>query len=152
MDPITAIGIATTAFNAIKKGIEIGREVESMSSDIGRWMGAISDVKSAAEKAKNPPLLKRMFDGASVEQEAIEAFAAKKKAEAMENELRVFIQFNYGMSAWNEILQIQAQIRKDRAAAKKQREEYIENAILVAGVITIVTLVTILLGVVLYNI
>lgn len=152
MDPITAIGIATTAFNAIKKGIEIGREVESMSSDIGRWMGAISDVKTAAERAKNPPLFKKMFDGASIEQEAIEAFAAKKKAEAMENELRVFIQFNYGMNAWNEILRIQAQIRKDRAEAKKKREEYIENVILVTGVVLIIALSSIILGVVIYNI
>ena len=45
MDPITAFGVATTAFNAIKKGFQVGRDVESMSKDLGRWMGAIQDVK-----------------------------------------------------------------------------------------------------------
>ena len=45
MDPISAIAIATTAFNTIKKGFQVGRDVESMSKDLGRWMGAIQDVK-----------------------------------------------------------------------------------------------------------
>ena len=36
MDPITAIGIASTAYSAIKKGFEVGKEVESMAGDLGR--------------------------------------------------------------------------------------------------------------------
>ena len=38
MDPITALGVATTAFNTIKKGFDVGRNAESMMSDVGRWM------------------------------------------------------------------------------------------------------------------
>ena len=127
MDPITAIGIATTAFNAIKKGIEFGKEIESMSSDIGRWMGAIGDIREAEKKAKNPPLLKTLFNKDSVEQEAIEAFAAKKKIEAMEYELKTFINFHYGPSSWNEILRIQSQIRKQRQTDRNKRESLKEN-------------------------
>ena len=70
MDPITAIAIAGTAFNAIKKGIQIGNDIESMSSDISRWMGAIGTIKQAEEKARNPPLFKSLFSRDSVEQEA----------------------------------------------------------------------------------
>ena len=40
MDPMSAIAIAGTAFNAIKAGFEHGREIETMAGDIGRWMGA----------------------------------------------------------------------------------------------------------------
>ena len=36
VDPITAFGAATAAFSAIKKGFEIGRDVESMYGDIER--------------------------------------------------------------------------------------------------------------------
>ena len=50
MDPITAIAAATTAFNAIKKGFSVGRDVESMSKDLGRWMGAIQEVKEGHKK------------------------------------------------------------------------------------------------------
>ena len=66
MDPVTAITAATTAFNLIKKGFAAGREVESMYGDIGRWMGAVSDVNQAEKLSKNPPIFKKLFNGSSV--------------------------------------------------------------------------------------
>ena len=83
MDPITAIAAASTAFSLIKKGFAAGRDVESMYGDIGRWMGACSDVNQSVKMANNPPVFKKLFAGSSVEQEAMDSFAAKKKAEAM---------------------------------------------------------------------
>ena len=127
MDPITAIAAATTAFNAIKKGFSVGRDVESMSKDLGRWMGAIQDVKDGHKKSKG-----RTFG--SVEEEALETFAAKKQAEQMERELRNFVNLSHGPSAWNEVIRIQADIRlKKKEAiieAKKLRAKRIENIIL----------------------
>ena len=127
MDPITAFGVATTAFNAIKKGFQVGRHVESMSKDLGRWMGAIQDVKEGHNKKKN-----RVFG--SVEEEALETFAIKKKAIAMENELRTFVNYSYGPNAWNEVLRIQADIRKQKKEAieeaKRKQTQMIENIIL----------------------
>lgn len=127
MDPISALAIASTAFSAIKRGISIGNDIESMSSDISRWMGAIGTIREAEQKAKNPPFFRSFLAKGSVEQEAIEAFAAKKKAEAMEAELRTFINFEYGPNAWNEILMIQGRIRKQRQEEKKKREEFQET-------------------------
>ncbi len=129
MDPITAIAIASTAFNAIKKGMEVGRDIESMSGDLSRWMGAIGTIKDAEKKAKNPPLFKSILNPGSVEQEAIEAFAAKKKAEAMEYELKIFVNLSYGPNAWNEILRMQGQIRKQRLAEKEKQEKLVEDII-----------------------
>ena len=127
MDPITAFGVATTAFNAIKKGFQVGRDVESMSKDLGRWMGAIQDVKEGHNKKKN-----RIFG--SVEEEALETFAIKKKAIAMENDLRNFVNLSYGPNAWNEVLRIQADIRKQKKEAieeaKRKQAQMIENIIL----------------------
>ena len=59
MDPVTAIAAASSAFSLIKKGFEMGKDVESMYSDIGRWMGAVSDVNQAEKMAKNPPIFKK---------------------------------------------------------------------------------------------
>ena len=127
MDPITAFGVATTAFNAIKKGFQVGRDVESMSKDLGRWMGAIQDVKDGHNKKKN-----RVFG--SVEEEALETFAIKKKAIAMENDLRNFVNLSYGPNAWNEVIRIQADIRKQKKEAieeaKRKQAKMIENIIL----------------------
>ena len=120
MDPISAIALATTAFNAIKKGFSVGRDVESMSKDLGRWMGAIQDVKEGHNNKKG-----RSFG--SVEEESLETFAALKKAQQMEDELRTFVNMNYGPNAWNEVIRLQAGIR-----VKKKQKELIENGILTA--------------------
>ena len=127
MDPVTAFGVATTAYKTIVAGFKVGKQVESMSKDLGRWMGAIQAVKEGHSKKKN-----RMFG--SVEEEALETFAMKKKAIAMENELRTFVNYNYGPNAWNEVIRIQADIRKQKKEAEleaqRRQRQMIENTII----------------------
>ena len=67
VDPITAVATATAAFNTIKKGFQMGRDIEGMAGDLGRWMGAVSDIKKADEYSKKPPLFKKLFAAGSVE-------------------------------------------------------------------------------------
>ena len=137
VDPITAIATATSAFNLIKKGFQAGRDVEGMYGDIGRWMGAISDVNQAEKMAKNPPIFKKLFAGSSVEQEAMDAFASKKKAEAMEEELRNWINLTHGPNAWNELLKMQTKIRLQRQeqiyAQQELRKRIIEIVSICVG-------------------
>ena len=127
MDPVTAFGVATTAYKTIVAGFKVGKQVENMSKDLGRWMGAIQAVKEGHSKKKN-----RMFG--SVEEEALETFAMKKKAIAMENELRNFVNLNYGPNAWNEVIHIQAQIRKQKKEAEleaqRKQRQMVENTII----------------------
>ena len=127
MDPVTAIGIATTAYKTIVSGFKVGKQVESMSKDLGRWMGAIQAVKDGHKKKKS-----RSFG--SVEEEALETFAALKEARRMENELRNFVNLSHGPNAWNEVLRIQAQIRKAKKEAeeeaKRKQRKMIENTII----------------------
>ena len=130
IDPISALATATSAFNLIKKGFSVGRDVESMGKDLGRWMGAMSDLKKADEYAKKPPLFKKIFQAGSVEEEAMAAFMAKKKAEDMRDELRQIISFTRGPSAWQELINMEAKIRKDRQKAiydqKERQRKFIE--------------------------
>lgn len=123
MDPISLLGIATTAFTTIKKGFEFGRDAESMIKDIGRFMHSIDDLKHTHDKSK-----KKKFG--SVEEESLETYVALKKAKKMEDELRNFMIASYGMNAWNDILRIQAQLRKEKqeeiARKKKEQEEMIK--------------------------
>ena len=137
MDPVTAIAAASSAFTLIKKGFSAGRDVESMYSDLGRWMGAISDVNHSVDMAKNHPMFKKLFAGSSVEQEAMDAFAAKKKAEAMEDELRTWINMTHGPNAWNDLLKMQVKIRKQRQetlyAQAEMRRKVLEIASIIIG-------------------
>lgn len=120
---VAAVSAATGAFNTIKAGFAAGREVESMASDLSRWMGAVSDIKKADEYNKKPPLFKKLFNAGSVEEEAMQIFMAKKKAEDMRNELKQIISFTRGPSAWEELLRTEADIRKKRQQAIYDQQE-----------------------------
>ena len=99
MDPVTislAVGVASKAFSAIKQGFAVGRDIEQMSGDIGRWMGAISDVDHAEKQAKNPPLFGKLFKAGSIEEAAMAAYAAKKKLEEQRYELKMFLNLTHG--------------------------------------------------------
>ena len=135
MDPVTAIAAASTAFGLIKKGFAAGRDIESMYSDIGKWMGACSDVNHSVKMANNPPVFKKLFAGSSVEQEAMDAFAAKKKAEAMEEELRNWINLTHGPNAWNDLLKMQVKIRKQRQETLYKQAELRRNLLQVIGIV-----------------
>jgi hypothetical protein len=133
MDPVTLLGIATTSYSVLKKGIAAGKEIESMSGDLGRWMGAIQGIKAQHGKAKS-----RRFG--SVEEEALESFAALKKAEQMENELRNFVIGHYGMNAWQQIIRLQGEIRKRRKEEEIARQQFFDDLIiwgLIAGCIAL---------------
>ena len=102
-----------------------------MASDLGRWMNAMSDLSEAERQAKNPPIFKKLVFKGSVEQEAMEIFAAKKKAVQMREDLRNYISWTYGKSHWDELVRMEAQIRKERQETiykqAQRRKKFIEG-------------------------
>jgi uncharacterized membrane protein YraQ (UPF0718 family) len=117
MDPVTitlAMGIASKAFEAIKGGFQMGRDLESMSGDLSRWMGASSDIDQAEKQAKNPGVFGKVFGGGSIEAVALQAYAAKKKLEEQRYELKMFLNLTQGPGAYDELLAMEGQIRKER--------------------------------------
>lgn len=147
MDPVTVMATATAAFNAVKKGIQIGRDIESMASDLGRWMGALSDLDMLEKEAKNPPIFKKLFAGKSVEQEAMETFAAKRNAEQQRTDLKNFIGMMYGKSKWDELIAMEGKIRKQRQETlyiqRQRRRRFVE---IVAWIIMSLIGVCVLVG------
>ena len=141
IDPITAIAGATAAFNAIKSGFSVGRDIENMAGDLGRWMNCVSDLKKAEEQNKKPPLFKKLFQAGSVEEEAMHIFMAKKKTEDMRDQLRQIIVATRGPSAWDELIKTEADIRKKRQnmiyAQQELRQKWIEG-IAVTGLILLI--------------
>ena len=100
-----------------------------MAGTLGKWMSAVSDVDQAEKQAKNPPLFKKLMFARSIEQEAIEAFAAKKKLEQQRAELKQFLIFSYGMPAWNELLSMEGKIRKERQEMIYKRKEMMHKIV-----------------------
>ena len=141
IEVVAAVSAASTAFNAIKKGFAVGRDIESMAGDLSRWMGAVSDIKKADEYNKKPPLFKKLFASGSVEEETMQIFMAKKKAEDMRNQLKQIITLTRGMSAWEELLRTEGEIRKKRQKLiydQKERQRKLIGGILIAFLILLI--------------
>jgi hypothetical protein len=127
LDPVSLIGVATTAFNGIKSAVQMGREIEDCIGQLSKWAGAVSDIDKAVELTKNPSPF-RKFSGKSVQAQAMEAFLAKRKATQMRDELRQLIQYSTGHRGWEDFLRIENEIKKQRqkevyAAIEKKRKE-----------------------------
>ena len=140
IEVVAAVSAASSAFNAIKAGFGAGRDIEGMAKDLSRWMGAVSDINKAEEYNKKPPLFKKIFNAGSVEEEAMQIFMAKKKAEDMRNQLKQIISYTRGPAAWDELLRTEGDIRKKRQKAiydQKERQRKVIEAILI-GVLCIV--------------
>ena len=127
MDPVTIISGATVAFNALKKGFAIGKDLQDMSGQLTKWAGHMADLGQAEKQVKNPPWWKSL--GGSVEAESLEVFAAKRKAEQMRKELKDYISFTMGPSAWDELVAIEAKIRKQKKEHEYRKAELQEAII-----------------------
>ena len=127
IDPITAIAGATAAFNAIKQGVQIGRDLEGMAGDLGRWSKAISDFDFAAKRIENPKWYQVM--GGNVEAQAMELFVQKRQRDAMRDELRTWISGTLGPSAWQELIKMENEIRQKQKEQEYRRIERKENII-----------------------
>ena len=144
---MAAVSAASTAFNAIKKGVSVGQDIENMAGALGKWMGAVSDIKKAEEMNKKPPLFKKLFASGSIEEEAMQIFMAKKKAEDMREQLRQIIQHTRGMNAWQELLKTEADVRKRRQKMiydQKERQKKVIDGILIG--ISILFLTGVIVG------
>ena len=78
-------------------------------------------------KAKDPPLWRKLdpkFDTS-----AIEIWAHQQRAKEMREELREYISLYYGPSAWETIVQIEAEQRRMQKEAVYRRQEKIDNLI-----------------------
>ena len=153
-DPISisaSLTVASTAFQGIKKAFHAGRELEAMSQDLSRWMGAVSDIDNAHKSAKNPSLLKKVMNGKSIEQEAIEAFTAKTQLEQQRNDLRTFIQYSHGQSKWNELLRMEADIRLRRKKEIYDKQKLREKVITIVALIVVLSVGIGILGLFIYS-
>ena len=65
IDPVSAIGMATAAYNGIKSAINTGKELHDMGSTLSQWAGAMSDLDFAEKQANKPPMFKNIWSKSS---------------------------------------------------------------------------------------
>ena len=121
IDPVTAIAGATAAFNAIKEGCQIGRDLESMGKDLSRWSKSLSDFEFAAKQIEKPPWYRAL--GGGVQAQAMELFVQRRQIQAQRDELRAWISGTLGPSAWQQLLKIEAEVRQAQREHEYRRIE-----------------------------
>jgi hypothetical protein len=161
LDPVSIIGIATTAFKGLKAAVEAGREIEDCIGQLSQWAGAIADLDKSDEliKKKKNSLFRSLVpsNGKSIQAQAMEAFAAKQTAVKQRNELRQLIQYSTGKNGWDEFIRMESSIRKERQEAlyaEIERREKLKDlgiAVLVSLFATAVMAGVIALAVAIYG-
>jgi len=123
IDPISAVAAASQAYAGVRAFIEAGKSIEDTFQVVARWQGHASDVLYASQrhKKRTNPLKKIVFAG-SVEAEAAQMFAAKKRIETQRKELITLLQYAYGNEGVAEYRQCIKEVTEQR-----QREVYAQQ-------------------------
>ena len=123
IDPITAAAAATKAYAGVRAFIEAGKSIEDTFQVVARWQGHASDIMYASKRHKkrtNP--LKQVVFAQSVEAEAAQMFAAKKRIENQRKEIVTLLQYAYGNEGLEEYRRCMKEVQEQR-----QREVYAQQ-------------------------
>ena len=126
MDPLTLLALAKGSYEAVKAGIAVGKELQSMASDMGSLFDSVAAITRTAADPKGD-----LLAGKSAQQIAMEAYAAKAEADSMMEELKNTFIGEFGIAAWDQVVSATTQIKKDQKAAaletQKQQEQLMHD-------------------------
>ena len=115
IDPVTAFAAAQAAFSMTKKLIGAGREIHDITSELGKWYEACSDLTKAESQRKSPKLLEKMSQGSeSIEREALDIIVRKKQLFEKEKEIKFLLDYRYGPGTYKQMSDLRKQIREER--------------------------------------
>ena len=123
----------------------------------GRWVSGTQlsqTFKKLRSKQRIPPLFKKIFNGKSVEQEALDVYMHEKKIAKQEKELRDLLRMTYGPEGYKELLDMRKKIKLQRERAvyaqARKRKALIWNTVSVAAIVAMIAalyqLTTFILG------
>ena len=148
MDPLSLIAMASTTFKSIQTLVNKGAEIDHVAQKLGQWYSFASDIKEAEKEAESPGVFKKLFEGDTIEQQALNSVIAKKKLEEQEKQIRELIVWAYGVETYQEMIQLRREIKaqRERVIYKQRRRQrlvgdalVITIGVLIAGAIVYVT-------------
>jgi hypothetical protein len=117
--------MASTTFKGIQTLVERGAEIESVAQKLGAWYTFAADIREAEKEAESPGVFKKLFDGQTVEQQALNSVIAKKKLEEQEKQIRELIVWAYGTETYQEMIALRREIkaRREKVIYKQRRRQ-----------------------------
>jgi hypothetical protein len=147
MEPLSLIAMASTTFKGIQTLVERGAEIEAVAQKLGAFYTFAADIKQAEKEAENPPLFKKLFEGETVEQQALNSVIAKKKLEEQEKQIRELIIWAYGTETYQEMIALRREIKAKREQViykQRRRQRLIMDS-------TIVVIALLLVGAIIFG-
>jgi hypothetical protein len=147
MDPLSLIAMASTTFKGIQTLVEKGAEIEAVAQKLGAWYSFAADIREAEKEAERPGVFKKLFDGQTVEQQALNSVIAKKKLEEQEKQIRELIVWAYGVETYQEMIMLRREIRarREQVIYKQRRRQ----RLIMDG--TIIVIALLLVGAVIFG-
>ena len=134
MDPLSLIAMASTTFKTIQTLVNKGAEIEHVAQKLGQWYSFASDIKEAEKEAESPGVFKKLFEGDTVEQQALNSVIAKKKLEEQEKQIRELIVWAYGVETYQEMIMLRRKIKAEREQViykQRRRQRILMDSLLI---------------------
>jgi len=112
--------------------LQAGKDIEDVSKQLGNFYGAVADITRAESQRKNTTWLEKKQHGeASIEQEAMDITIRAKKLKEFEYEIRVMLDYRFGLGTYDQMLGMRRKIRAERErtvyAAMESRRQMANN-------------------------
>jgi hypothetical protein len=134
MDPLSLIAMASTTFKGIQTLVNKGAEIEHVAQKLGQWYSFAADIKEAEREAESPGVFKKLFEGDTVEQQALNSVIAKKKLEEQEKQIRELIVWAYGVETYQEMIMLRRKIKAEREQViykQRRRQRILMDSLLI---------------------
>lgn len=144
---MAAVGVANSAFKALKAGIEKGQELQDMAGVLSKFFEANEQISEANIENQEASNTAKLVAGKSIDQQAMEIALAKRRAASLEKELREFLIYSGQGDFYRDLQRQRRTIKQQRLAAARVAAKRKSDLIDLGVIIGAVALVSILIGV-----
>lgn len=134
---LAELAAANAAYNVIKQAVTNGSELANYAKHISKWVGAEEDLQKKVDKQKNSVFNKIL----GKEGDDFEEFMALDKIKQQKSELVSYMRLYGRAGLYDDWVAYQAQARKARRDAIKQRQKEIDRIKEITAWIVIVVVV-----------
>ena len=124
MDPFTAFAMAQGAIKGIKAAIALGKDVQSIMGDIGKFYHAADAVQHGANKARVTGIRK---SDENINNEAFDLAWKAKQLWEQEKELKSYLFITGNRDVWENMMAERVRMAKERADTERLEAEKIQK-------------------------
>jgi len=155
MDPLSILATAQAAYGALQAGIAAGKEIQGMAADLSDLWGSVAKLTHMA--AERPQ--QTIFNKKSVEQMAIERYAAKTEAHDLALKAKNLFVGRFGLAAWDqvqrEVIAIRKEIEREKWEQRNEKArklEELQDAAVITGIVLLSLTIIAAVGVILFGV